>query len=60
MKYVNITIGLDGEVTMEAQGFHGKGCDKVLKDLADGQTPKIDIKKAEYREQARETEKARP
>jgi hypothetical protein len=56
MKQINVTIGADGEVSIDLSGYKGKGCDKVLSDfLGDDKPTRVETKR-EYH-QAAETAK---
>jgi hypothetical protein len=50
MKKITVTIDEDGNSTVDLSGFHGKGCDKVLKDFADDNKPLHVVRKREYLE----------
>jgi hypothetical protein len=58
-KKIEISIQPDGEVDIDLSGFHGKGCQKVLDDFADGATPKHVVTKREFHESASEKERVK-
>jgi hypothetical protein len=55
-----VDIHPDGKITMEAKGFHGKGCEVVLEELgaALGKTTNVRLK-PEYHERVTHGEKVR-
>ena len=50
MEEIEITIGPDGETSIDLNGFHGQGCAEITDQLikALGGTPTIREHKAEY------------
>lgn len=48
MKTINVVITKDGNITMDAQGFKGRDCEKYIKKLLDGLGKTDDKKKVEY------------
>jgi hypothetical protein len=56
-KLVVVVLDLEGNAAIDLQNFHGEGCSEVLKKFADGDTPTVVRKKAEYYESV--TEKAK-
>lgn len=59
MQKITITFEPDGEYSVDLEGFHGKGCQKELEEIAAGDKVIETHKKPEFFEQAKQTEKAR-
>lgn len=59
MQRITITVEPDGTDSIDLEGFHGKGCMKLLEQLADGDTPIQMNHKREYNETAVQTERAK-
>jgi len=43
-KYIDVLVGPNGEIVIEAQGFKGKGCKEATKFLEDALGKSVDVK----------------
>lgn len=57
MKKIEITIGPDGDSTIDLSNFKGKGCEKVFADFAGDDKPIMSFNKREHREVESQKEK---
>lgn len=56
-KNITIIIEPDGNSNVDLTGFHGKGCEKVIKDFQGGDAVTTQRKKAEFFESVHQEQK---
>lgn len=56
-KQITIVIEPDGKSNVDLSGFHGKGCEKVMKDFQGGDTATTQRKKSEFFESDKQKQK---